>query len=84
MFCSNIYLYFRSFYGISDDFDSTLLFSTNGDKRRNLYFSTPAVRDIIKLNFERMIVNFTVPCISIGYSVLFQAKFFFIMYCVLD
>ena len=46
----------RDFYGISEAWDQTLLFSRAIEKKKNIYFTTPAIRDIVKLNEKLSVI----------------------------
>lgn len=50
--------FYRDFYGFNESFDHTLLFSRRKDDlKRNIYFTTPEIKDIVNLNFDRLTVK---------------------------
>lgn len=55
-----IFKTFKNFFELSDDFDSTCLFTRciEESKRKNIYFASPEVRDILQRNEHRLkIIN---------------------------
>lgn len=47
----------RKFYGISDEMDPTLLLTRCKEgKKKNIYFTSPLVRDLTELNADRITV----------------------------
>lgn len=58
---------YRKFYGISDEMDSTLLLTRCKEgRKKNIYFTSPLVRDLTELNFDRITVGYLY-----GFSTIF-------------
>ncbi len=52
----------REFYGISDKMNPTLLLTRCKEgKKKNIYFTSPTVRDLTMMNADRVAVRTSVP-----------------------
>jgi len=71
----------KEFYGISDTLDPTLLFvrCKEGNKR-NIYYTNPAVRDVMKCNDDRVkVLDICSSCFVIADKFLITFSFAFVL-----